>query len=963
MAAEPVKHDPLALLARHCVTCHNSSDPKAGLDLSLAKTALQGGDSGAVIVPGKPAESLLLERIADGSMPPEHDGRRLNAAEVAVVKEWISQGAAWPEGKKLSQFDYTTDRRAGYDWWSLQRLQPQNLPAEHLSAGESVIDAFVHARLQSAGLNFAPPADRTTFVRRAFLDLIGLPPTAAEIDAFLHDDAPDAVDRLIDRLLASPHYGERWGRHWLDVVRYGESDGFEHDKYRDHAWPYRDYVIRSLNEDKPYAQFVTEQLAGDALPHVTRETMAATGFLVAGPWDEIQNVGASPTEKRRAREEQQEELVAAVSQTFLGLTVNCARCHDHKFDPIPQTDYYQLKAALDGIDHGTRPWLTATEQTAWNQELKPLTDELAGAKARLVELSKQLPSDARLERGADQPLVAGRFGQTFSPQVAQVAVPHSPAYDAPPLTVECWTKLSNRNGFNILVACNPKDSADHWELYTYAGSGELSLYLPGCKPAEIKSGVNICDDAWHYVAATIDEGKVTLFVDGKQVHIAGLTRPKRGGKTGPLQFAAIAEQKIGCAGLVDEVRLSRGLRKIDELPTAPFAVDADTIALWHFDEAPQGIFVDSVPPPADRSVERIRAEQTTTQQTIATLEAKLAGKQQPKLYAGIRRQPEPTILLLRGDLTKPGPTVAPGVLSGVRAVTGEWKLRADLPEAERRLKLAEWISHAQNPLPWRVMANRVWQYHFGRGLVENASDFGFSGGRPSHSELLDYLAGELQREGSIKRLHRQLMTARVYRQASQVPADAAAQRAQQTDADNRLLWRFTTRRLEAEVVRDSMLAVSGQLNRQQGGPSFKPFKVTVFNTHFYHLLEQDRPELLRRTIYRAAVVTGRDPLLSTLDCPAPSLATPKRQETVTPLQALGLMNDSFVQRQAQELANRFFLGSQGNQQQAINEIYRTTLGRLPTAEEAAAANQLVAQHGLVQLAWALLNSSEFLFLR
>jgi len=963
VVAEPVKQDALQLIGRHCVTCHNSSDPKAGLNLSLSKTAFEGGDSGAVIVPGKPMESLLFERIADGSMPPEHDGRRLTADEVATVKAWIAQGAKWPEEKQLSQFDYTTDRRAGYDWWSLQPLHRRSLPAAQLAGSQSAIDAWVLDRLHAASLNFAPLAHRTIFVRRAFLDLIGLPPSPSEVDAFVDDNSPDAVDRLVDRLLASPHYGERWGRHWLDVVRYGESDGFEHDKYREHSWPYRDYVIRSLNGDKPYDQFITEQLAGDALPQVTHESMAATGFLVAGPWDEIQNVGASPTEKRRAREEQQEELIAAVSQTFLGLTVNCARCHDHKFDPIPQTDYYRLKAALDGIDHGNRPWLTTAEQLAWDQDLKPLAAELASAKARLVELSKQLPSDARLERGSDRPLVAGRFGQTFSPSVTQVAAAHSPAYDVPPITVECWAKLNSRDRFNILIACNPKDSPDHWELYTYAGSGELSLYMPGCKPAEIKSGVNICDDAWHYVAATIDEGKVQLFVDGKQVHAAGITRPKKGGKTGPLQFAAIAEQKIGCAGLVDEVRLSRGLRKIDELPSAPFAVDADTLALWHFDEAPNGLFMDAVPAPANRSAETIREEQATTRQTIEQLERKIAARQQPKLYAGIRRQPEPTILLVRGDLTKPGPPVAPGVLSGVRAVPGAWILPADLPEAQRRAKLAEWISHPQNPLPWRVMANRIWQYHFGRGLVENASDFGFSGGQPSHPELLDHLARELQRNGSIKRLHRQLMTSRVYQQASQLSADASTQQARQLDADNRLLWRFTARRLEAEVVRDSMLAVSGQLNRQQGGPSFKPFKVTVFNTHFYHLLEQDRPELLRRTIYRAAVVTGRDPLLATLDCPAPSLAAPKRQETVTPLQALGLMNDAFVQRQASELADRFASLGQANSKQAVRELYLAALGRLPTAEESMAAAQLVDEHGLQQLAWAVLNSSEFLFLR
>jgi mono/diheme cytochrome c family protein len=954
---ELLAQPPFSLLAKHCVTCHNTSDPKAGLDLSQAVTALKGGDSGAVIVPNKPADSLLVERVTDGSMPPEHDGRRLTPAEVAILKDWIAAGAKWPEGKKLSQFEFTTDRRAGLDWWSLQPIQNPSPPAA--SQSQQPVDAFLTAKLAPAGLKFSAPADRRTLIRRAYLDLIGLPPTPAEVASFANDTAPDAYERVLDQLLASPHYGERWGRHWLDVARYGESDGFEHDKYREHAWPYRDYVIRSLNADKPYADFIIEQLAGDALPNATREQIAATGFLVAGPWDEIQNVGASPTEKRRAREEQQEELIAAVSQSFLGLTVNCARCHDHKFDPVPQTDYYQLKAALDGVDHGLRPWQTAAEQHAWEAEQKPLQGELARVKSRLADLSQQLPGDARLEKGADQKLVPGKFGQTFSPHHHAVAAPPSAAYDLPPLTIECWARLAGQKNFNVLLACGPKSNSDHWELYTYAGSGELSLYLPGCQPAEIKSGVDVCDGEWHYLAATLTESEVQLFVDGRLVRTTAIKRTAKADKDGPLQFAALVDKSIGCEGLIDEVRLSRGVRKIDSVPAEPFAVDADTLALWHFDELLAGSFRDHARTADATDAEAARTEIAKLSDEQKQLEAKLKERPRPQVYVGVRKQPEPTLLLVRGDLTKPGPPVLPGMLTAVRTIASE-QIPADSPEAMRRLKLAQWIAHPHNPLPWRVMANRVWQHHFGRGLVDTTSDFGFSGGRPSHPELLDHLAQELRRDGSLKSLHRQIMNSQAYRQTS-VPNETTLISAQEVDADNRLLWRFPTRRLEAEIVRDAMLAVSGQLNRTQGGPSFKPFTVTVFNTHFYHLHDQDKPELARRTVYRAAVVTGRNPLLTALDCPTPSLAAPQRQETVTPLQTLSLMNDSFVLRQATRLAQR--VQNTESPAEQVRELYSLALSRDPSAAELAAGQSLLAEQSARELAWALLNSSEFLFQR
>jgi len=283
------------IIVKNCLNCHNPSDRKGGLDLSQKDGLFKGGKSGPVIAAGKPDDSYLIERVREGSMPPKDKGRRLAPAEVAALAAWVKRGADWPAGRVLSSFEFTTERRAGYDWWSLQPLSRPSLqePQRHGVRAENALDAFILEKLEQHGLSLAPPADKRTYLRRAKFDLLGLPPTPQEIDAFVADDSVNAHEKLIDRLLASPHYGERWGRHWLDVARFGESDGFENDRMREHAWHYRDYVIRSFNEDKPYPQFVKEQLAGDMLEPVTRDGLIATGFLVAGPWDEIQNVAKS----------------------------------------------------------------------------------------------------------------------------------------------------------------------------------------------------------------------------------------------------------------------------------------------------------------------------------------------------------------------------------------------------------------------------------------------------------------------------------------------------------------------------------------------------------------------------------------------------------------------------------------------------------------------------------------------
>jgi len=747
------------LLVQRCVGCHSGDDPKGGLNLTRRDLALKGGESGPAIVAGSPEKSLLVEQITAGDMPPKDKGQPLSAEQVALLTGWIREGANWPADRVLDPFELTTTKRAGYDWWSLKAVQkPEPPPVELAGWVRGPIDQFVLARLESAKLKPAPEADKLTLLRRASFDLIGLPPTPDEIDAFLADSSAEAYDRLLDRLLASPHYGERWGRHWLDVARFSESDGFEEDQYRDHAWRYRDYVIDSFNSDKPYLQFVREQLAGDVIEPVTAAGIVATGFLVAGSWDFAQKVAASPAERLRAREAQMEELVGVVSQTFLGLTANCARCHDHKFDPIRQTDYYRLKAVFDGVDH-------SNSRNHEERVLPPASDSPA-ALQESAELHKQIESIRGMQ-----------------------------------LAVEQLLKTD---------AANAEHSKKRQDLKAQLGG----------------------------------------------------------------------------------------------------------------------------------------------------LETKLA--QQPaRAYCGVRRQPEPTHLFVRGDIEQRGAQVIAAGLSAIRAPAAELGLAADSSEGLRRIKFADWVTDPKHPLTARVMVNRVWQYHFGQPLVENPSDFGFNGGRPTHPELLDWLAAHFAEGGyRLKPLHRAIMLSAAYRQAPQYQEPAA-----RMDGDNRLLWRFQPRRLEGEIVRDAILAASGQLDRQIGGPSFRPFTVSVFNTYFYRLADEDRREFQRRTIYRMNINTGRDPLLDALDCPAPSLAAPSRRPTTTAIQALGLMNSRFLQRGSEQFARYLTATAGGDHKQQIALGYRLALGRSPTASEAAECGELAAAHGLESFCWTLFNSSEFLYVR
>jgi hypothetical protein len=972
-------------LLERCAGCHHGAKAPAGLVLTTRAGALRGGESGPAVVAGQASRSLLYQRAAAREMPPDEP---LTADQVEVLGRWIAGGAPW-EGTLVGKAPAARrePRRAGRDWWSFQPLTRPTPPAAADRAWvRNPIDAFVLARLESHGLAPAPEADRTTLIRRVTYDLLGLPPTPAEIDAYVNDPSPAAYEHLVDRLLASPHYGERWGRHWLDVARFGESHGFEFDRIREHAWRYRDYVIASLNSDKPYAQFVREQIAGDVLEPVTAQGIVATGFLVAGPWDEANQIQQSSVMRMRVREEELEDMISAVSQTFVAMTVNCARCHNHKFDPIPQQDYYRLKAVFEGVQHGDRAVLPPEEARAREAKAGRLTKEVRRLEEAVAAIDKaardkvaaaQAPAPAP---GLPVPMALWNFESDARDALGslhgtlqggavvadgRLRLNGTGAYlESAPLpngirdkTLEAWVALANlqQRGGGIMTVERTDGSVFDAIVF---GEREPGKWMAGSNffvrtrdlaaPAETARPGELV----HVAVVYQGDRRISVFRNGVPYGAAY----EATGREGMLPTYAVGESRVllglrhhgagngFLAGEIEEARLyARALSSAEV--AASYRAGVTRLA-------------------PDRLLAALTPEQRGRR---ASLTAELAKKRAalqalPPValaYAANAKQPGPTFLLVRGDVQKQREQLTAGALSAVRTLPADFGLPADGREGARRLRLADWIASPDNPLSARVLVNRLWHYHLGRGLVASPSDFGFNGDRPTHPELLDWLAGELlAHAGRWKAIHRLIVCSNTYRQSTRFDARAAAR-----DADNRWLWRFAPRRLEGEAVRDAMLAVSGQLNPRLGGPGFRPFTVSVFGSNIYQLTDPVSPEFNRRTVYRIQVNSAKSPLLDALDCPDPSVKAPRRSVTTTPLQALELMNNSFVLRQSQRFAERVAHEAGPDPAAQVHLAYRLSLGRCPSAGESQRAAALAQDQGLESLAWVLFNASEFLYQR
>ena len=921
--------------------------------------------------------------------------------------------------------DKISERRRVVDPAELDRtLQAEGVsvgPGGHRNTGSlitdtlitSPIDSFIKARLATNGLALSPSADRATLIRRLSFDLIGLPPTPAEIDAFIADRSPRAYAQLVERLLASPHYGERWGRHWLDVARYTESQGFEFDRLRDNAWHYRDYVIKSFNDDKPYDRFMKEQIAGDVLEPVTGDGIVGSSLLVCGPWDEAGNGQANATQKAITREEEMEDLISVVGQTFLGLTINCARCHSHKFDPISQEEYYRIKSVFEGVKHGER----GIAEVAEVAEVKAREERLAAAR-KAIDSAQEVVSRiegegwklaaAKRNPGAAEPgpvpflrwaFDAGTSSNPTGEVKSGAAIangrlqlPKEGAfYQSAPLTrevrektLEAWVALRDlKQGGGAAISIETGDGrvfdaivfGERQARKWMAGSGGFERTRDLDAPEENSPAGAFIHMAVVYRA----DNSIAVFRNGEPYG-----KPYTPGS--PLQTF-----KAGQARVLLGMRHTGGGKpfltgEIKQAALYDRALSAEEVAT-SFRAA--GFSIPQAEVLASLSASQRAERDAAMQRLMKSQEALTAIKPLPVSYAGTRVQPAPTKLLRRGDVKSPADVVSAGGLAAIVDLEPEFGLAADAPEAQRRLKFAEWLGDARNPLPARVMANRVWHLHFGQGLVATPNDFGVSGARPTHPELLDWLAAKFIESGwSVKALHRLIVNSATYRQGAgegvvsgsvvsnqsqRVPPTGSlstgslmtdySQKAAALDADNTLLWRYPPRRLEAEAVRDAVLSVSGQINLSTGGPSFRPFDVLKFPVNAYVPADKLGPEFNRRTVYRMNVNSGKEPLLDAFDCPDPSVKTPRRGVTTTPLQALGLMNNSFVQRQAGHLAERALKESGNDLPRAIHAAYRLALGRAPTQDETQRALAAARDRSLTNVCWALLNSTEFVYVR
>ena len=850
------------IMERSCWNCHGEAAQLSDLDLSSREGALDGGAKGPAIVPGRAEDSRLFRMVAGLDQPAmPMSGDPLSDAELVAVRTWIDEGAHWDAGEvtvaadALAALENDALPPGARDYWAFRH--PEQAPVPASKTFDHPIDRFLEASRQDAGATAAPRADRLTLLRRAYLDLIGLPPTLEQVEEFLADTERGAWERLIDKLLDSSHYGERWGRHWLDVARYADTDGFEQDYVRLNMWRYRDYVIDAFNDDKPYNQFLREQIAGDELDHVTDETRIATGFLRSGP-----RVNFREKDNPERRHDYLDDMLATVGRGVLGMTVHCARCHDHKFDPILQKDYYSMQAAIFGYVEIDYPLLDRDEADVYFAAMRDVDDRQQPLRDEVDAIETPYREELRAQ------MIRERF-----PENVQAAAFKPEAERTPGEQLLATQVLTiNPPRAQVAAALTPEDNARVDEL-----NAEIAALEDQRPPTPA-------------MAHIVTDGDYRFAPDGP------------------------GDQVIGCP----------------ECRTPP---DVDGTYLYE--------------------------------------------------EGGPAYQAPPNYFLIRGDPFSPGSPMSPGFLTA--ATYGDPPTEIPRPDGRtsgRRLALAEWIASRDNPLTARVMVNRIWHHHFGRGIVRTLDNLGRMGDTPTHPELLDWLAVEFMDRGwSFKELHRLLMTSEAYRMASSFRHEASAD----ADPENNLLWHYRGQRLEAEILRDAIMTVSGGIDLTVGGPAVFPHipadilfqsdgkgfwcgsppagrRITAPSTGLW-CEEPDRPEVWRRSVYVFRRRSLGFPFFDTFDLPDQNQTAAARNVSTVSTQALTLMNNPFVLNQAELFAARLEREAPGDLDAQIDLAYLIALTRKPSDMEREIARGLATEQSLVDFTHVMLNLNEFLYLR
>ncbi|MBO12930.1 MAG: hypothetical protein CMJ68_19500 [Planctomycetaceae bacterium] len=859
-------------------------------------------------------------------------------------------------------------------WWSLRPLNSPPVPAStNLAWQQTPVDAFISRVHSQNGLSPSPRADRRSLIRRVTIDVTGLPPTPEQVATFLADRSPEAYPKLVERLLHSPRYGERWARHWLDVVHYGDTHGYDKDKPRPNAWPFRDYVVRALNDDKPFTRFILEQVAGDVLFGDTVDGIVATGLLSAGPWDYIGHAEVPETklDGQVARNLDRDDMVRTVINSFTSLTVQCARCHDHKFDDVSMEDYYSLQAVFAAIDRADRPFDPDPTAAARRARLK---EHRRGAEQRLQALQATLTGRGgdglnRVRKQLDE------LGRT-SPRRTEFGY-HSSIAAQQNTTKWVQVDLGTSRSLShvLIVGCH--------DDFNNIGAGfgfPLRFRIEVSDDATFKSGVTALADHANADHANPGTRPLAFPAKGRRARYIRVTATKLAPRQNDYIFALAELAAIG----PDHNNLAAGrpVTSHDSIE-APPRWSRRNLVDGHYDRVRLTPSILARLVVLNRTWSRLRAQLLTPayrakraaiEKELASIVAREARIPKPAMvYAGTvhtgsgafrgtghdKGRPRPIHLLTRGDIRRRGRLVSPGTADLGNNLPKRFDLPPDHHEGDRRVALARWLTDSRNPLTWRSMANRIWQYHFGRPLVSTPNDFGRMGEEPSHPQLLDWLAARLRDgNGSFKDLHRQILLSATYQQTSSHRGPAS-----EIDADNRLLWRMNRRRIEAEVVRDAVLSVAGRLDNQMYGPGFQDFVIEKpqHSPHYqYHKHDHNDPRTHRRSVYRFLVRSQQQPFMTVLDCADPSRMVARRDETISPLQALAMLNNQFMTTMADHFARRINRVSNDPTEQ-IQAGIQLALARPARTSELILLTAYSRRHGLPNACRLILNLNEFVF--